>query len=144
MSSVDKGARNKALIEEFRRRLWTDGDVGVVEELIAADAIAHWGDSESDAQAIRAEVERYLTAFTDVRTSIEELVGENDLVVVRWNTTGTHTGRYGKVPPTGRVVTMRGVDFYRLEDGRIVEVWSMWDALDAYQQLGLVEPDVGP
>jgi hypothetical protein len=40
---------------------------------------------------------------------------------------------------------MTGVDVYRLDDGgRIVEAWSMWDALGAYQQLDLVEPDVGP
>ena len=39
---------------------------------------------------------------------------------------------------------MTGVDIYRLEGGRIIEAWSMWDALAVYQQLGLVDPDVGP
>ena len=138
-------ARNKELVEDFHRRLWAERDVGVIEELIATDAVTHWGDSESSAPAaIRADVERYFAAFTDVRTSIEELIGEDDKVVLRWSTTGTHTGRYGKVPPTGRVVTMTGVDVYRFEGGRIVDVWSMWDALAAYQQLGLVDSDVGP
>jgi steroid delta-isomerase-like uncharacterized protein len=145
MSTVDDSARNKELAQAFHRRLWAEGDIGVVEELIAADATTHWGDSESNAvAAIRADVERYFTAFTDVHTSIDELVGEEDKVVLRWSTTGTHTGPYGKVSPTGRVVTMTGVDIYRLEGGRIVEVWSMWDALAAYQQFGLVDPDVGP
>ena len=125
--------------------MWAEGDIGVVEELIAADAITHWGNSESNAvAAVRADVERYFAAFTDVHSSIEALIGEDDKVVLRWNTTGTHTGPYGKVLPTGRVVTMTGVDMYRLEGGRIVEAWSMWDALAAYQQLGLVDPDVGP
>ena len=145
MSTADDSARNKELAQAFHRRLWAEGDIGVVEELIAADATTHWGDSESNAvAAIRADVERYFTAFTDVHTSIDELIGEEDKVVLRWSTTGTHTGPYGKVSPTGRVVTMTGVDIYRLEGGRIVEVWSMWDALAAYQQLGLVDPDVGP
>ena len=145
MTTANASARNKELAQAFHRRLWAEGDIGVVEELIAADATTHWGDSESNAvAAIRADVERYFTAFTDVHTSIDELVGEEDKVVLRWSTTGTHTGPYGKVSPTGRVVTMTGVDIYRLEGGRIVEVWSMWDALAAYQQLGLVDPDVGP
>jgi predicted ester cyclase len=94
--------------------------------------------------AFRSDVERYFAAFADGRTTIDELVAEDDQVVVRWTTTGLHTGPYGKVPPTGREITMTGVDGYRLEGGRIVEAWSMWDALDTFQQLGLVAPDVGP
>ena len=145
MTSLDNGARNKELVRTFHRRLWAERDLGVIEEMVVSDAKAHWGDSESNAvTAIRADVERYLDAFTEVHTSIDDLIGEDDKVVLRWNTTGTHTGPYGTVPPTGRVVTMRGVDVYRLDGGRIVEAWSMWDALDAYQQLGLVDPEVGP
>src|SRR5215204_5103456 len=130
MSSFVNCARNKELVRAFHRRLWAERDIGVVEEMIASDAKAHWGDSESDAvTAIRA----------DVHTSIDDLIGEDDKVVLRWSTTGTHTGPYGRVPPTGRVVTMAGVDVYRIDGGRIVEAWSMWDALAAYHQLGLVD-----
>jgi steroid delta-isomerase-like uncharacterized protein len=144
-SSPDDTAHNKELIRTLHHRLWVDHDVGVLEEMIAPDAVMHWGDSDSNAvAAVRGDVERYFTAFTDVRTSIDDLVAERDKVVLRWTTTGVHTGPYGKVPPTGREVTMTGVDAYRLDGGRVVEAWSMWDALAVYQQLGLVDPDVGP
>ena len=145
MSSPDDTSPNKALIRTFRHRLWVERDLGVLAEVFAPDAVVRWGESDSDAvTAVRADVERYFAAFTDVRTTINELVAEDDKVVVRWTTTGVHTGPYGKVPPTGREITMTGVDGYRLEGGRIVEAWSMWDALAASQQLGLVAPDVGP
>jgi steroid delta-isomerase-like uncharacterized protein len=145
MSTIENCAANKELVRTFHHRLWAERDIGVVEELVAAHAEAHWGDSESNAvSAIGADVERYFAAFTDVHTSIDDLIGEHDKVVLRWKTTGTHTGPYGRVPPTGRVVTMTGVDVYRLDGGQIVEAWSMWDALAAYRQLGLVDPDVEP
>jgi steroid delta-isomerase-like uncharacterized protein len=145
VSSHDGRARNKEIVRAFHRRLWGDGDLTVIEEVIAEDALTHWGDGESsDVSAIRADAERYFAAFTDVSTSVDDVIGEDDKVVLRWTTTGTHTGPYGKVPPTGRVVRMNGVDVYRLDGGRIVEAWSMWDALAVYQQLGLVDPDVGP
>ena len=145
MSSNDDCARSKQLIRAFHRRLWAEGDLDVLSEMVAPDAVVHWGDSDSSAvTAIRADVERYFTAFTDVRTFIDELVGEGDKVVLRWKTAGVHTGPYGKVLPTGRRVTMTGVDVYRLDGGRIVEAWSMWDVLSAYRQLGLVDPYVGP
>jgi steroid delta-isomerase-like uncharacterized protein len=145
MGSLDDCAHNKALVRTFHHRLWAERNIGVVEEMIASDAMIHWGDSQSNAvAAVRADVERYFAAFTDVHTSIKDLIGEDDKVALRWSTTGRHTGPYGKVPPTGRVVTMTGVDVYRLDAGRIVEAWSMWDALAAYQELGLVDPSVGP
>ena len=109
----------------LHRRLWADADLSVIEEVIAEDAVTHWGDSESSTvAAIRADAERYFAAFTDVSTSIDDLIGDDDKVVLRWTTSGTHTGPYGKVSPTGRVVTMRGVDVYRLDGGRVVEAWS--------------------
>jgi predicted ester cyclase len=145
MSSPDDTSANKEVIRTFRHRLWVERDLGVLDEVFAPNAVVRWGDSDSDAvTAVRSDVESYFAAFTDVRTTIDELVAEDDKVVVRWTTTGLHTGPYGKVPPTGREITMTGVDGYRLEGGRIVEAWSMWDALDTFQQLGLVAPDVGP
>ena len=145
MSRRDDRARNKDIVRTLHLRLWADADLGVLDELIAEDAVTHWGDADSNTvAAICADAERYFAAFTDVSTSIDDLIGEADKVVLRWTTTGTHTGPYGRVPPTGRVVTMKGVDVYRLHYGRIVEAWSLWDALDTYQQFGLVDPDMGP
>ena len=145
MTAHHDTARNKEIVAAFHRRLWAEADLSVIEEVIAEDAVTHWGDAESGTvAAIRADAERYFSAFTDVSTSIDDLLGEDDTVVLRWTTTGTHTGPYGNVPPTGRVVSMRGVDTYRLDGGRVVEAWSLWDGLAAYQQLGLVDPDVGP
>lgn len=136
---------NKQLVEAFHRRLWGGGDVSAIDDVIAPDAVTHWGDFESNTvEAVRADVERYFAGFTDVATRIDDLLGDGDKVVLRWSTTGRHTGPYGKVAPTGRTVTMDGVDVYRISGGRIVEAWSMWDGLGVYQQLGLVADDVGP
>ena len=49
--------------------------------------------------AVRADVERYFAAFTDVHSSIEALIGEDDQVVLRWSTTGTHTAPTGGCGP---------------------------------------------
>jgi steroid delta-isomerase-like uncharacterized protein len=144
-SSLDDTAHNKEQIRTLHQRLWVERDLAVLDELFAPDAVLHWGDSDSNAvAAVREDVERYFTAFTEVRTSIDDLIAETDKVVLRWTTKGVHTGPYGKVPPTGREITMTGVDSYRLDGGRVVEAWSMWDALAVYQQLGLIDPDVGP
>ncbi len=41
------------------------------------------------------------------------------------------------IAPSGKRITMRSLDFWRLEEGRIRENWVMVDLLDAYRQLGV-------
>jgi len=41
------------------------------------------------------------------------------------------------IAPAGTEITMRSLDFWRIEDGKIRENWVMVDILDAYRQLGV-------
>lgn len=41
------------------------------------------------------------------------------------------------IAPAGRKVTMRSLDFWRIENGRIRENWVLVDLLDVYRQLGV-------
>jgi len=41
------------------------------------------------------------------------------------------------LPPTGKKVTLRSLDFWRVEAGKIRENWVLVDLLDVYRQLGL-------
>jgi len=50
--------------------------------------------------------------------------------------TVTHDGWMG-IAPAGKKITMKSLDFWRIEDGLIRENWVMVDLLDAYQQLGV-------
>ena len=50
--------------------------------------------------------------------------------------TVTHDGWMG-IAPSGKRITMRSLDFWRIKDGMIRENWVMVDILDAYRQLGV-------
>ncbi|MBB5514692.1 putative ester cyclase [Rubricella aquisinus] len=48
----------------------------------------------------------------------------------------THDGWLG-IPPVNKKITMRSLDFWRLENGKIRENWVMVDLLDMYDQIGV-------
>ena len=48
----------------------------------------------------------------------------------------SHDGWLG-IAPTGKKITMRSLDFWRLENGKIRENWVLVDLLDMYQQIGV-------
>lgn len=71
---------------------------------------------------------------------VYHLLGDNDYVAVTgWPNmilTVTDDGWMG-IAPSGKKITLKSLDFWRLEDGRIRENWVMVDILDAYRQLGV-------
>ena len=50
--------------------------------------------------------------------------------------TMTHRGAYLGHPATGRDLTLRVMDFYRCEAGRIAENWVLLDYVDLFAQMG--------
>jgi predicted ester cyclase len=73
-----------------------------------------------------------------VKHTINDVITEDDLVVVRWTATGTHTGEFQGVEPTGKQATWTGVGIFRFECGKIVEDWSEVDGVGRLQQLGAI------
>ncbi len=48
-----------------------------------------------------------------------------------------HSGEFMGVPATGKRVTIRYMDFWKVEDGKIVDNWVMVDFPDVLRQLGV-------
>ena len=79
------------------------------------------------------------TALTDVRFEIDDLVAEGDSVVARWKMEATHTGSLMGESPTGKTISSRGLTYYRLVNGQIVEDDPL-STPDLLQLLGIQMP----
>jgi predicted ester cyclase len=74
----------------------------------------------------KRNVHNRLAGFPDVASVVEQLlVAEENTVVLRLRWTGTHTGSYLGVAPTGKRVDVRGMTIWRFEEGRVVEDWTV-------------------
>lgn len=143
MATTDHSTeKKKRVARRVPEELATDGNLDLVEELYAEDAVEHdpFGDHSGRA-AIRENMERVLSAFPDVSATVEDIVGEGDLVAMRVTLRGTHDGEFMGIEPTGKAFEVGNAVFTRLEDGEIVERWVQPDTLGLLQQLG-IEPAV--
>jgi predicted ester cyclase len=77
-------------------------------------------------------------AMPDWRSTPEEMFAEGDMVVERWTGRGTHSGPLFGAAPTGAKVTVPGVVFYRIRDGKISEFRGVFDRYALFQQIGLI------
>ncbi|MFC1969720.1 ester cyclase [Chloroflexota bacterium] len=67
-------------------------------------------------------------------------LAQGDIVAVRWTGRGTSEGNFLILPPTGKMVEYTGVSMYRIEEGKIAEIWEARNTLGIMQQLN---PEMG-
>jgi steroid delta-isomerase-like uncharacterized protein len=130
---------NKDLIRRFCEEAWNKGNLDVLPEIFAPDYVRHDlrpGNPVSGPEGQKRIAADFRAAFPDLRTSIDLMVAEGDMVVVRWTAEGTNTGAWGNVAPTGKRARFSGVNIFRIRNGKVVELWNHRDDLGLMQQLG--------
>ncbi len=133
--------QNKALNRRIFEAIGNQ-NLDALDELIAADTVDHVLPPELppglDGQ--KAFIGMFISAFPDIKMTVEDEIAEGDKVVTRWTAAGTHTGELMGIPATGKQVTMKGVDINRFSGGKNVEHWGQLDQMGLMQQLGVVPP----
>ncbi len=79
-------------------------------------------------------------AFPDRVDVIERVIADGDRVGLLFRVTGTHTGNFFGIEPTGRRVDVYEVALLRIVDGQMVEGWFMMDEAELLRQLGAKLP----
>jgi predicted ester cyclase len=121
---------NKLLARRLYEEVWNKRDFAVVDELVGAEHLYHNPSTPNlgtGREAYRDIVKLY-TGALDVQFNIEDVIAEGDRVVVRWSVRGRHN------------VELTGISIHRISEGKIVESWSNWDALELMRQLKAVRP----
>jgi len=139
----------KARTLEGFERMFNQGDLDYVDGTVAAGAVDHQEPEGTDFAAHLKDVIATLrTAFPDLHFDVHELVGEGDTVACRSTMTGTHQGplRIGPMaglPVNGARVEVPHMHFFHYgADGRVTDLWHVWNTLALARQLGAPAPDL--
>jgi steroid delta-isomerase-like uncharacterized protein len=130
---------HKQVSRRFTELFSTD-DVSRADEVFAPGVVFHGlsGGDLHGIEAVKAFIAAYRAAFPDAISTVEDQVAEGDRVVTRWRARGTHHGRLGELPASGRAFDVGGITIERMAAGRIAEVWVARDELGLLRQLGAI------
>jgi len=131
--------QNEALVRGVFDRL-SKGDEAVYQEMYAPEY--SWYFPTLNPKALNREeeagfVKLLRVGFPDIRWDIIEMVVSGDMVVARFVVSGTHTGEYQGLLPTGIKAQAGGIWMARINNGKVVEVREETDLLGFMQQLGM-------
>lgn len=130
------GCRPKRVVQRYYEEVLTHRRLDVLDQLLASGFVGH---DPTGAAMDRVEyfdaVRMLHDGFGTLVVTIDDQIAEKDRVTTRWTATGTHTGWFAGIPPTGREVTLTGIDIHRLDGDRVVELWEQLDLATLLAQL---------
>ncbi|MFQ5832979.1 MAG: ester cyclase [Candidatus Thorarchaeota archaeon] len=113
-------------------------DLAALDDLLVPEYVNEQLQVQSR-EDLKQILSRQYAGFPDVHRTLEDITADEDSVWIRVRITGTHTGEYRGLAPTGKKFVMDAVPHYRIVDGKIVKGWSVWKPLDLFKQLGAIE-----
>ncbi len=127
---------NKAIVRRFIEA-YNKRNLDAIDDFVAPDYVDHT--NRVDREGLKQLFNMGLTAFPDWHETIEDIVAEGDKVWVRLAYTGTHTGEFMGLAPTGKKITSKAVDIYRVVNGKLAEYWNVTDNVNILKQIGAIE-----
>jgi predicted ester cyclase len=132
---------NKVSMRTIGEEGFGRGNLDALDEVVASDYREHFPTLPGWPTGL-AGLKQFITltrnAFPDLHYSVEDMIVEGEKVVARCRATGTQTGPFLMLPPTGNQATWTEIHIGRFVDGKLVEHWANHDQLGMLQQLGAV------
>jgi len=129
---------NSEVIGRLHRALFESADLdAVVDAFFAPSFVSHNTPPglPSGIEGVKAFFAMFRDGLSDIEVTVDQIISQNDAVAVATTTCGANTGSLFGMPPTGRRVSVTGVDMLRLVDGKIIEHRGLTDTVGLLRQL---------
>jgi steroid delta-isomerase-like uncharacterized protein len=140
MTQATSVKTNIAMVRKFFEVGPSKGD------LAAADALLHPGFSlhtplptpGPGIEAMNNVITTCRAAFHGLQVTIDDIMADGNKVTARFTARGVHKGDFMGLPPTGKAITLTGIEIFRIENGKIAELWGEANLMGLMQQLGIL------
>src|SRR5262249_42822947 len=129
-------------IESITRleRAFRAADQATIDELADPGLVDHnpAPGHEPTLAGFKQKVAFFLAIFPDLEEDLQDITASGDTVATRWVLTGSQQQELMGIPASGQAIKIDGMNFYRLRDGRVADLWTQFDGVAMMQQLGAI------
>jgi predicted ester cyclase len=123
----DLTSKNKTLMRRVYEEMWNQNRASLAAEFFARP------------EGAERFITQFLSAFPDLRHTIDDMIAEGDQVAVRFTAHGTHVGQWLHFAPTGIPIQYTGVTVARIAGEKIIEHYTWWDKAGLIKQIQVGE-----
>ncbi len=127
----------KQVIRNIFEHGWNQEEFTSFAEYIADKATFNFRGNQqiTNLEDLKNLVVFWRTAFPDLTFEILDIIAETDLAAANLVFTGTHTGEWQGIPPSGQKIQVEEMMFFQFENGKIVEMWEVYDEAAMLNQI---------
>lgn len=135
---------NKELFRQYVEA-YNSKDLDRLDELMAPEFARHSqaATEVNSLEEFKADFRQAAEAFPDAYMEFETIVAEGDKVAAYGTWSGTQEAAWGPFPGTGQRAELKFFYLFRVEDGKLAEMWTEWDNVGFLTQLGHFPPPEG-
>lgn len=124
--------KNMQIVRRLLEEVWTQGNLSLLSELLAEDAISHpmpQFDALKGPEEYKHFIAVYKGAFHDMTFNIEDQFSSGNKVATRWTTKVTDvSGDTRQNDHTGEQLILEGTTItHHDSSGKIIAEWATWD-----------------
>jgi len=132
--ATDQTAANAALLERYVAAV-NAHDTSSFANIFTDAYLQRSGRSPPGLAAQIENAQRFFVALPDLRLVIEDRIFGGDKIVARCTYSGTQSGKFLGVEPTGKQIKFGTIDIWRVEGGKLAEHWDQVDFAGILKQL---------
>jgi len=132
--------QNKQLTQRVLEEMFEKGRLEAADELVHPEFVNHEAPpgSPQGPAGLKETVAWLRGLWGPMRFDLKDEICQADKVVARVVMHGRHVGEFLGKPPSGKEFATKQIHIWRIEDGKLIEHWSVRDDLGQALQLGLI------
>lgn len=134
----------RATFEKVYAAMSAGGNLDDLDNYVAADAVDHQAmpDQPPGLAGMKMWVGEMRKAFPDLKITLDRVIAHGDEVAGLFTMTGTQEAPFMGMGSKGKSVNIQGIDWIRMENGKMVEHWGFIEEMKFMTQLGMM-PEMG-
>jgi steroid delta-isomerase-like uncharacterized protein len=140
MTQTSTESENIAVVRKFFEVGPSKGDLAAADAILAYEFSLHTPlpTPGPGIEAMNNVIITCRAAFHDLHVTIDDIMADGDKVTARFTARGIHKGEFMGLPPTGKAISMTGIEIFRVKEGKIAELWGEVNLMGLMQQLGIL------
>jgi predicted SnoaL-like aldol condensation-catalyzing enzyme len=130
-SLLSKEKENETLAHRFHMDIFQNGKLKVADEIVSSNFVLHNPVLPSELKNGLEGVKKFASAIIDTmpdrQFTHEDVIVKENMVLIRWNLTGTITKELFAIMPSDKPVIITGFDLIKITDGKILEMWQQYN-----------------
>ena len=126
--------------------MFSSGKLDDLNKYIADDFNEHspWPGQKPGLAGLKEGMTGFRASFPDLKITPKEVTSDGDWIFAHYNMTGTNTGSFMGMPPTGKKVDIDGMELIKLNNGKCTDHWQYSEGRKMMEQLGMMPPMDAP